>query len=182
MVNFELTDNTSLFLDRDGVINVRKMGGYVQSYDEFHFIEGVKEAMKIFHNKFAHIFIVTNQQGIGKGLMTEEAFETISQKMITEIEEAGGRIDKIYHCSDIKEKSSPNRKPNVGMAFMAAKDFPQVVFSDSVMVGDSNTDLIFGKRCGMHTIFIDNHTETDMNKELIDEVFDSLFDYAKSLK
>ena len=68
------------------------------------------------------------------------------------------------------------------MAFMAAKDFPQVVFSDSVMVGDSNTDLIFGKRCGMHTIFIDNHTETDMNKELIDEVFDSLFDYAKSLK
>lgn len=158
------------------------MGGYILSYDEFVFIDGVKEALKIFNSCFDRIFIVSNQQGIGKGLMSEEDFERLTEKMLEDIRLSGGRIDKVYHCPDLKDVSSPNRKPNVGMAFMAARDFPQIVFSDSVMVGDSMSDMLFGKRCGMHTVFIDNKTETDIDKDLTDECFDSLIAYAKTLK
>lgn len=179
--NIEIKPVSALFLDRDGVINVRKIGGYIQNYEEFQFIDGVKEAMKIFNSKFPHIFLVTNQQGIGKGLMTEEDFEVISKKMTEDIEKEGGRIDKIYHCPDLKEVSSPNRKPNVGMAFKAARDFPQIVFSESVMVGDSLSDMIFGKRCGMTTVFIDNNTCEYIDNELVDYRFDNLISFAEFL-
>ncbi|MBR1626512.1 MAG: HAD-IIIA family hydrolase [Bacteroidales bacterium] len=176
-----LTSNTSLFLDRDGVINIRKIGGYIQSYDEFRFENKVKEALRIFNSKFNHIFIVTNQQGIGKGLMSEQDFLTLTDCMLADITKSGGRIDKVYHCPDLKEVSSPNRKPNVGMAFKAARDFPEIVFSDSIMAGDSNSDMLFGKRCGMTTVFIDNKTGEDYDEELIDYKFDSLFSFAEFL-
>jgi histidinol phosphatase-like enzyme len=88
------------------VINVRKMGGYILSYDEFVFINGVKEAFKIFSSCFDRIFIITNQQGIGKGLMKEEDFLLLSNKMIDEIKQEGGRVDKIYFlfCTQRRKK------------------------------------------------------------------------------
>jgi len=177
----EITPNSALFLDRDGVINIRKMGGYIQNYEEFRFIDGVKQALSIFNNIFDHIFVVTNQQGIGKNLMTEDDFQLITDKMLADIEKEGGRIDKVYHCSDLKDTSSPNRKPNVGMAFKAAKDYPKIVFSQSIMVGDGNSDMLFGKRCGMTTVFIDNKTEESFDEQLIDYKFDSLIDFANFL-
>lgn len=176
---FCLTPDTSLFLDRDGVINKRKIGGYILSYDEFEFIDGVKQALGIFNKYFRHIFIVSNQQGIGKGLMSENDFSSLTDKMMSDIISSGGRIDKVYHCPDLKTVSSPDRKPNVGMAFKAARDFPEIVFSDSVMIGDSMSDMLFGKRCGMFTVFIDNGTETDIDNELIDMKFDNLLAYAE---
>lgn len=57
----------TLFLDRDGVINQRKMGGYITSKSEFSFEEGVLDAIAVFDKVFQYIFVVTNQQGIGKG-------------------------------------------------------------------------------------------------------------------
>lgn len=174
--------NRSLFLDRDGVINVRKMGGYILSYDEFRFIDGVKEALKIFTHHFNHIFVVTNQQGIGKKLMSEQDFLLLSEKMLKDVESFGGKIDKIYFCPDLKDSSSPNRKPNVGMAFQAARDYPEIVFSDSVMVGDGESDMLFGRRCGMHTVFIDNGTNEPVDMSLVDETYSSLISYAKSLE
>ncbi len=180
--NITINAQTSLFLDRDGVINVRKIGGYILSYEEFEFIGGVKEALRIFNSVFAHIFVVTNQQGIGKGLMSEEDFSLLSEKMLQEIHSEDGRIDKIYHCPDLKTVSSPDRKPNVGMAFKAAKDYPEIVFSNSIMVGDAMGDMLFGKRCGMTTVFIDNKTEEEIDRDLIDYSFDSLIDFANFLK
>lgn len=177
----EITSDSALFLDRDGVINVRKMGGYIQNYEEFRFIDGVKQALRIFNKIFSHIFVVTNQQGIGKKLMTEEDFQLLTEKMLEEIRNTGGRIDKVYHCPDLKGTSSPNRKPNVGMAFMATRDYPQIVFSHSIMIGDGNSDMLFGKRCGMTTVFIDNKTGESVDEELIDYRFDSLIDFANFL-
>ena len=73
------SEATALFLDRDGVINVRKHGGYIQTPEEFRFLEGVPEAFAIFAKYFDKIVIVTNQQGIGKGLMSEEDKEKIEE-------------------------------------------------------------------------------------------------------
>ncbi|MCF8233011.1 MAG: HAD family hydrolase, partial [Bacteroidales bacterium] len=138
----------SLFLDRDGVINRRIKDGYVTEWEEFSFLPGALEAMKIFSQKFGRIFIITNQQGIGKGLMNEHTLEDIHNKMIKEIEKKGGRIDAIYYCPDLEENRSPDRKPNPGMAFRAQHDFPEVNFSKSLMIGDIARDIAFGRRAG----------------------------------
>lgn len=176
-------DRTSaLFLDRDGVINHRKIGGYITCYDNFVFIEGVLEALQIFNKYFSHIFIVTNQQGIGKGLMSEEDFERLNILMLNKISLSGGRIDRVYHCSALKQSNDPRRKPQIGMLLQAQNDYPTICLDNSIMVGDSMTDMLFGKNGSLQTIFIDNKTESDIDEQYIDKRFNSLIEYARWLE
>jgi histidinol-phosphate phosphatase family protein len=173
-----LTEDWTLFLDRDGVINERLIGDYVKLPEEFHFIPGVLEALKLLSGRFGRIIIVTNQQGIGKGLMTYEDLETIHDRMIAEIEEAGGRIDNIYFAPELEEENSPLRKPNTGMAELARKDFPEIDFSRSVMAGDGIHDMEFGKRLGMKCVYI---SRMPIDNPLIDFRFDSLYAMAREM-
>jgi len=76
-----IKDARYLFLDRDGVINVRLIDDYVKRKEEFEFLEGSLEAFKIFAKHFDKIVVVTNQQGIGKGLMSEGDLEKIHSYM-----------------------------------------------------------------------------------------------------
>lgn len=172
----------ALFLDRDGVINVRKIGGYITDYKDFVFIDGVLEALSMFKNWFKYIFIVTNQQGIGKGLMSEENFDKLNTLMLKEIDKHSGYITKVYHCSSLKQDNDPNRKPSIGMALQAKMDYPMIDFESSVMVGDSMSDMLFGKNASMHTVFIDNHTEKDIDNTIIENTYNSLYDFAIDFK
>lgn len=172
-----------LFLDRDGVINERVINGYVTSWADFKFLPGVLEAMNIFSSIFSTIIIVTNQQGIGKSLFTENDLAYIHRQMIEQIRKAGGRIDRIYHCSSLKTKNDPNRKPAIGMGLQAKLDFPSIDFSQSYMVGDSQSDMLFGRNLGMETIFIRNENKSsDLDMDMIDLQFPSLIDFAKSMR
>lgn len=167
----------SLFLDRDGVINVRIIDGYVTKIEEFDFLPDVLEAFKIFKEKFNRIVIVTNQQGVGKGIMTNDDVEMVHDYMIKEVERQGGKIDKVYFCPQLKSVPDNYRKPSPKMAFMAKDDFPEIDFSKSIMVGDMNSDVEFGKNAGMKTIFVgDNEL-----KHNPDDRFDSLYDFAKMI-
>lgn len=170
-----------LFLDRDGVINERIMGGYVLDYKDFVFKTGVLSALKIFASMFDKIFIVTNQQCIGKGLITEKDFATLTKQMMQDINKAGGRIDKLYYCPFLKTDASPLRKPSNGMALLAKEDFPQVEFKKSIMVGDANSDMLFGKSLGMHTVFIDNQTGEPYQAELVEKKYYSLLEFAQEI-
>lgn len=149
----------TLFLDRDGVINERPPGDYVRRWEDFHFLPGVLEAMPLLAARFARIIIVTNQQGIGKGLMTEADLADIHQRMIAAIEEAGGRIDAIFHCPDLRSKPDHCRKPRPTMALRARQQFPDIDFSQSLMVGDTLSDMQFGYRLGMQTVLITTSPE-----------------------
>lgn len=171
------TGNWSLFLDRDGVINRRRVDDYVKNWEEFIFLPGVLEAIALFSQKFQYIFIVTNQQGIGKGLMTEADLEMVHKKMQAEIEKAGGRIDAIYFCPSLASKNDPLRKPNPGMAYKAQKEFPKVDFKKSLMIGDSVSDMEFAINAGMHRIFIGNLPENVP----VDGVSTQLLDVANEL-
>lgn len=170
----------TLFLDRDGVINERIIGGYVTVWEEFRFLPGIKGAMAELSGIFGRIIVVSNQQGIGKGLMDVNAVEWIHQKMAEEIVSAGGRIDKVYYCPYLESENHPDRKPGTGMAFKAKKDFPAIDFHRSVMVGDSPADMLFGRKLGMKTIFIGDEVVEELS--LADEKFDSLVSFARSLK
>ena len=177
----QIDNNWTLFLDRDGVINHEKHLGYINKWEEFVFYEGVKEAIRVFAGRFRYIFIVTNQKGVGKGITQLDDLYLIHQNMLNEINYAGGRIDKVYFCPDLEE-TSPNRKPNAGMALQAKQDFSQVDFSRSIMVGNTLSDMQFGRNIGALTIFLPTtRPESEHTDESIDAVYPSLLHFAKAL-
>lgn len=170
----------TLFLDRDGVLNHQKEGSYILKWDEFIFYDGVLQAIKYLSAQFKYIFIVTNQRGVGKGLMTEQDLVHIHGMMQKSIELAGGRIDGMYYCSELE---SINRKPNPGMAYQAKRDFPEVDFSESIMVGNSMSDMEFGRNIGATTIFVTTTNPlVDKADPLIDAVYPSLPHFARALQ
>jgi len=175
-------DNTwTLFLDRDGVINVETVGSYVTKWDEFVFCDGALEALKTLGQIFGRIVVVTNQRGVGRGIMTMDSLKDISSRMHTTITGAGGRIDRIYSATAVLD-TDHNRKPNTGMAIQAREDFPEIDFKHSVIVGNSLSDMEFGKRLAMHTVFLTTkHEPFDLPHDLIDEQYESLLCWAKSL-
>jgi D-glycero-D-manno-heptose 1,7-bisphosphate phosphatase len=171
----------TLFLDRDGVINREKEQGYILHYGEFVFYDGVKEALPILAGKFGRILIVTNQRGIGKGLMTAKDLGDIHEQMLDEMVKAGGRIDRIYYCDSMSDEH-PFRKPNPGMALEAKKNYPEIDLRRSVMVGNTMSDMQFGRNAGMHTVFL-RTTSPDqlLPHPFIDLSFHSLQEFAKAV-
>ncbi len=149
----------TLFLDRDGVINRRLPGEYVSKWSEFEWLPGVPEAIVRFNKLFAKTIVVTNQQGIGKGLMTEQDLVAVHAQMQFDLERVGGHFDLILHCPDLRSKPSNCRKPHPAMALEAQRQFPDIQFEYSLMVGDSVSDLQFGKGLGMTTVLITSNAE-----------------------
>lgn len=182
-INLNKIDNTwTLFLDRDGVINHEKHQDYIHTWDEFVFYEGVKEAIAVFAKTFHRIIVVTNQKGIGKGVTKLEDLHLIHKNMIAAIEAGGGRIDAVYFCPDL-DSDSPNRKPNPGMGLLAAEKFTEIDLSKAIMVGNTLSDMEFGRNLGIQTIFLPTtRPEVDLNDERIDAVYDSLLAFANDLK
>ncbi len=175
------TEGWSLFLDRDGVINKRLEGDYVKNPAEFVFIDGVLDAISTLSSYFKRIFIVTNQQGIGKGVMTEDDLHKVHDFMLHRISENGGSIDKVYYCPNKKEENHPNRKPNTGMALLAKSEFEDVILHQSVMLGDSQTDMQFGRKSGMITVLVGDKKET-IKENLVDLRFKDLKSFAEFIQ
>lgn len=180
--DLELIDKSwTLFLDRDGVINHEKKDDYIRNWQEFHFYDGAKEALKILSKRFGKILVVTNQRGIGRSLMTEEDLESIHQNMIREIEASGGHINKIYYCTSTDTRH-PNRKPNPGMAIRALTDFRGIDLNRSIIVGNNISDMLFGRNAGIFTVFLKTTKPgLPLPHPNIDLAFDSLIGFAKAL-
>lgn len=150
-----INDNRpTLFLDRDGVINKRIPGAYVEKVEQFNFFPNLAENFKNLNRFFSRIVVVTNQQGIGKELMTHEDLAVVHEYMLFEIEMNDGQIDAVYYCPDLAAFDPPCRKPNPGMALEAKANFPDIDFKNSLMVGDSESDIQFGSRLGMKTLLV----------------------------
>tara|TARA_X000000368_G_C23040730_1_gene716747 strand:- start:411 stop:911 length:501 start_codon:yes stop_codon:yes gene_type:complete len=147
----DLKKYTTLFLDRDGVIN-HKIDGYVQYFGELNFIDGVLEVFPTLTDYFDRILIVTNQQGIGKGLMTDNDLLILHNQMKVKIENFGGRIDKIYFCPHMEEEKCNCRKPQPGMLIQAKSDFPEIDFERSILIGDSDTDILAAKNVNVDSV------------------------------
>ena len=181
-MNLQIDKNWTLFLDRDGVINKRIPDDYVKSKEQFHFIDGTLEALKIFSGKFQNIVVVTNQQGVGKGLMSIEELNEIHKFMQQAVLQAGGEIHKVYFSPYLKEEMHFTRKPSIGMGLLAKKDFKRISFKKSIMAGDSFGDILFGKRLGMKTVFIGNVEMARKYPNLVDFVYPDLITFAKNLR
>jgi histidinol phosphatase-like enzyme len=114
--------------------------------------------------------------------MTSGDLEDIHTSMMEEISRAGGRIDQIYFSPDLNNTGSFTRKPAVGMALKARKDFPDIRFQRSIMAGDTFSDMLFGKRAGMINVLITTDPmEIRVCSGLPNHVFPDLMSFAKSL-
>lgn len=162
----------TLFLDRDGVINRKLDKDYVKSLNEFEFIPGALDSIVSLSDFFGRLIIVTNQQGIGKGVMTEEDLNQIHSFLLEKVRKMGGNIDAIYHAPQLEEEGSPMRKPGIGMSLQAKKDFPEIDFTKSIIIGDSKKDLEFGKRANMISILINDKSANKVEDYSIESLFD----------
>ena len=177
----QIDKSWTLFLDRDGVINYENPGTYVRNWNEFIFYPGAVEDITYFNSRFQRLILATNQRGVSKAIMTLEDLEDIHARMIKDIELGGGKIDRIYYCLEA-DSSSPCRKPNPGMAFQAARDFPDVDLKKSLMIGNNLSDMLFGKNAGMKTVFLKT-TDPDrkLPNEFIDLDFNDLNEFSRAL-
>jgi len=144
----------TLFLDRDGVINVKLDGRYVQNSDEFEFMPGAETAIAKLSKIFERILIVTNQQGIAKGIMSADDLNNLHQYMLQQLE--AEVIEKIYYCPHLAAENCSCRKPNPGMIQQAISDFSAIKIENSYLVGDSDTDILAGEKMGLITVKVDN--------------------------
>ncbi|MCL4158921.1 UNVERIFIED_CONTAM: hypothetical protein GTU68_047729 [Idotea baltica] len=130
------------------------MDDYVKTVDQFKFLPGAIESISRFQEMFKYIIVVTNQQGIGKELMTHEDLAKIHGHMSKKLNEVGATVDEVLYCPHLAILNPSCRKPNPGMAFQAKEIFKDISFKKSVMVGDTESDIEFGKRLNMYTVLI----------------------------
>ncbi len=181
-MNLTIGINSVLFLDRDGVINKQIPDDYVKTPSEFIFEEGALEALKLLAPVFPSIVVVTNQQGIGRGIMTEDQLQVVHSHMLQKVSEHGGRIDGVYYCPHRSDQGCQCRKPAIGMFIAVKNKYPDLTPLSSVIVGDSLSDMQFGRNAGIKTILISHLVQTDLQAlKLADEQFGSLFDFAKQI-
>lgn len=152
--DIELDGVTTLLLDRDGVINRLRHNDYVKCWEEFEFLPGVMEALSRFAASVPRIFVVTNQRGVEKGLMTESDLKDVHDRMCEEIRRHGGRIDGIYYCTSLTD-ADPRRKPGNGMFLDIMRDYPDVDPATCLMVGDSESDMQFAANSGIRGVKVD---------------------------
>jgi len=143
-----------IFLDRDGVINKKPpKGDYVKSWGEFEFLPGAIEALKLLSQNDYEIYIVTNQAGIARGVMSEEDLGTIHDKLKKELGKHHARINGIYYCPHGWNDGCECRKPKPGMFFQGANDH-NLDLTKTILIGDDERDLQAGNAAGCKTILV----------------------------
>lgn len=113
--------------------------------------------------------------------MSEEDLREIHRNMLLEISKTGGKIDKIYYYPCNVDDNCRCRKPNIGMALQSKKDFPEINFFKSIMVGDSFSDMEFGKKSGMLTILLSKNLKCNSAMKNVDFIFKFLFSVCSEL-
>ena len=130
--------NKALFLDRDGIINVDH--GYVYKIEDFEFLDGIFDLVKLFSDKGYLIFVVTNQSGIGRGYYKEKDFSLLTEWMVKKFKEHSIDIAQVYHCPHAPESNCHCRKPETGMIEKAIETY-DIDLSNSWMIGDKQSDI-----------------------------------------
>ena len=176
----------TVFLDRDGVLN-RKLpeGRYVSSMAHFHPLPGVAGAIARLNRAGIRVLVVSNQRGIALGLYTTANVRAIHEAFQKDLAADGAHVDAFYFCPHDKKQCNC-RKPLPGLYEHATRDFPEISGETSAMIGDSWSDIEFGRRLGMMTVFIDIHPElqkpgAEAAREIADLRADSLPDAVDAL-
>ncbi len=143
-----------VFLDRDGVINKYPGDGcYVTSLTGFKLLKGALGAISGLSAAGYKIFVISNQAGVRKGIYTKKALDAMTKFMLKKVEQAGGKIQKVFYCLHSEEQKCGCRKPKDGLLRKATRN-RRVDLKDSYFIGDSLMDIKAGKRFGCKTVLV----------------------------
>ncbi|SRR5258708_24369512 len=143
---------TTIFLDRDGVINENR-SDYVKSWREFRFLPGSKEAIAMLTKRDHRLVVCTNQAAIARGILSRETVEEIHGRMTAEIAKVGGRIERVYYCPHGKDENCFCRKPRPGM-LLRARDELGIDTDDAIFIGDNISDIHAALAAGVTPILV----------------------------
>jgi D-glycero-D-manno-heptose 1,7-bisphosphate phosphatase len=176
----------TIFLDRDGVVNEKMPeGSYVSTWTEFRLLPGVPEAIASLNRAGLRVIVVSNQRGIALGKYSEQDVEAIHANLQKMLQAEGAHVDGFYFCPHDKQQCDC-RKPLPGMFQQAQRDFSDIRAAESLVIGDSLSDIEFGRRLGMRTVFIEGEPEKQKSgakiaAELADDRFPSLGEAVTAL-
>lgn len=145
-----------IFLDRDGVINHKAPENqYITSWKDFEFMPGAMQALRYFNKMGYKLVVLTNQQGVGKGMMSEVALHEIHNNMQQVLLNNGIHIEKIFYCPHLEEAACSCRKPAPGLFYRAQNELTfSIRLEEAFFIGDAPSDIEAGKRAGCQTILI----------------------------
>jgi histidinol-phosphate phosphatase family protein len=142
----------AVFLDRDGVINEDRPD-YVKNISELRVFEYVPECIRRLNAAGFCVFVVSNQQCVGKGIVSIAALHAIECEIVRVIGEGGGKINGFYYCTHLATQKCTCRKPEPGLLLQAAREH-DVQLNASFMIGDSVKDVLAGNRAGCRTLLV----------------------------
>lgn len=176
--------NKAIFLDRDGTINVEKH--YLYKIEDFEFLPGVIEALKMLQDAGYLLIVITNQSGIGRGYYTENDFKVLNDWMVNTLKEKGIVISAVYYCPHLPDakilkyrKDCECRKPKLGMYYQAIKDF-NIDLSQSYAIGDKIRDCEICKTTVCHGFLISQNEGAEIISAVKSHQFKSI-EYCKDL-
>jgi D-glycero-D-manno-heptose 1,7-bisphosphate phosphatase len=149
-----------VFLDRDGVTN-RKLpeGQFVRCWRDFEFLPGAESAIAALNRSGRHIIVISNQRGIALGLYTCADVETLHMKLQERMAEHDAHIDAFYYCPHDRNQCDC-RKPKTGLFEQVFRDFPEASRQNSIVIGDSISDIQAARALGLLAIFIQGDPKT----------------------
>ena len=152
-----ITKRPCVFFDRDGIVNRSPGPGYVERVEDFHLLDDFVAALRTTLARGYEAVIITNQRGVGKGVMSQETLDAIHEHLRTELKGMGLSLLDIYFCTAL-DRSHPRLKPQPGMLLEAALDH-SLDLSRSWMVGDNEKDVLAGKAAGCRTVLVGSPKE-----------------------
>jgi len=161
-----------IFFDRDGIVNESPGPGYVERWEDFHLQPGFVAALRTVTAKGYPSVVITNQQGVAKGLYSEEELQDIHGQFRAQLRTHGVDVLDIFYCPHYAADHCDCRKPKPGMFFQALEKYGTDL-SNSWMIGDSEGDVESGHTAGCKTIRVcaaSEKTKADFRVGHIDEV------------
>lgn len=143
-----------ILLDRDGVINKRPpKADYVKRWEEFEFLPGSIEAIRLLNQRGFKIFVISNQSGIARGKLTQKNLDNIHKNMAKELRKNGAKIDGIYYCPHDWDEGCSCRKPKPGLLYRASQEH-FIDLTKAIFIGDDERDKAAGESAGCRTILV----------------------------
>ena len=166
-----MTDAPSpaVFFDRDGTI--MKDCDYCSDPKDVKIFPGVPEALRRLKSRGFKLIIITNQSGIGRGLMTVEQYRALEREVVRQL--GGDLIDATYFCPDVPGQHSSCRKPAPGM-ILQAKQEHGIDLPRSFFIGDKEIDVECGRNAGVRTIRVQTGFQRDTTGSRADWVAEDL--------
>ena len=143
--------NKVVFIDRDGTIIVEK--DFIRSPEEIQFIPGSVEAIKDLRVLGYKIIVVSNQSGIGRGILTEKMVKEVNDSFIRQLKDRGAPIDALYYCPHHPDDGCVCRKPETGMIRRAVAEH-KLDLKEAVVIGDKLSDIELGRKIGAKSILV----------------------------